>query len=134
MDTTARLWDAKTGKELSSLVHTNKIKLALFSSTGDTIITVYSEGYAVKSVVIVWKRFGQSDCIGERQESAKELLVRKFCPRLSRNLPHNCLADAKGSYVNEEISEKEASQKSSILSFTQAINLDEDSQKECSIQ
>ncbi len=38
-DRTARLWDAKTGKELARLAHENSVKAAAFSPDGAKIVT-----------------------------------------------------------------------------------------------
>ncbi|MBA2307145.1 hypothetical protein H0W26_03375, partial [Candidatus Dependentiae bacterium] len=123
----------KTGQQLKVICHPGPVELVFFSSDEETIITVYVMNSG-ENIGRVWKRFRQSDCIGVRLDTANELFVMKFCPKLCPNLQHKCLADANELYASKENPEEERQQESSILSFTQAINLDDASQKECSIQ
>ncbi|MBA2307119.1 hypothetical protein H0W26_03235, partial [Candidatus Dependentiae bacterium] len=131
-DNKARLWDVTTGDLLKvlysncsplfssegySLLSSKGDCLPIFSSKGDSILTISSDSseddnvWYTHKTVRLWNRSEVSrDCIEKRLQAAEELFVRKFCPRLSSNLKR------------EE----------SSLSFTEAINLDNDSPKECS--
>ncbi|MBA2306651.1 WD40 repeat domain-containing protein [Candidatus Dependentiae bacterium] len=115
-DRTARLWDIKSGLQLKVLEgHINAIYSVAFSSDRTTIFIE-----SIDDTIRIWKRAGrQSDFLKLRQESAKELLMRKFFPDLSGK--------------SERVSPI-TNQEPPVLGFTEAINLDDDSQKECSIQ
>ncbi len=108
-DGTVRLWDVKTGQQLHILEgHTWPISSVAFSPDGTTVLTLGSDGKAC-----LWARLERSnEWCTTREEVAFDLFM-KYYPLLigSRN-----------------------GKKSTVLSFAQAINLDDDSQKECSIQ
>ncbi|MBA2306714.1 hypothetical protein H0W26_01115 [Candidatus Dependentiae bacterium] len=99
------MWDVTTGAQLAVLGNSGKITSVAYSSSGTTILVGLLSSRAHR-----WS-LNDDDCDWRetRQDVAWQLFV-KYYP-IIRN-----------------------SRKSRVLSFTEAINLDDDSQKECSIQ
>ncbi|MBA2307677.1 WD40 repeat domain-containing protein, partial [Candidatus Dependentiae bacterium] len=113
-DTTACLWDSLTGNQLKVLDSSADVILVAFSKDGNSIFTLSSD-----NKMRIWKRSGAkvTSDVATRWSSA-----------------WNCFKEFYYLLLSEENSEELLSPKKAILSFTEAINLDDDSQKECSIQ
>ncbi|MBA2307120.1 WD40 repeat domain-containing protein [Candidatus Dependentiae bacterium] len=135
-DNTARLWDAKTGQQLHILEHKDWVRLVLFSSSHEnSIFTVSAEKTANNTTVTSWSSLGRSlNCIAARRETAKELLVMKFCPKVSSSLNPTSLSDAPQLYASNESSKKDRTEGPSGWGFSEAANLTDAPQQGCSIQ
>ncbi len=105
LDKTTRLWDVTTGQQLDLQEHKEGINSVVFSPDGTTVFTASNKTAHACPLVKVSKK---SATIADFPSSP---------PALKK--------------TTDSVNVKE---QSSVLGFTQAINLDDDSQKECSIQ
>ncbi len=113
-DNTACLWDSLTGKQLKVLDCTANVILVAFSKDGNSIFTLSSD-----NKMRIWKR--------SVAKVTSDVATRMFSA-------WNCFKEFYYLLLYQGNIEGLISPQKAILSFTEAINLDDDSQKECSIQ
>ncbi|MBA2306701.1 WD40 repeat domain-containing protein, partial [Candidatus Dependentiae bacterium] len=126
-DTSARLWNSTTGKELNLLLgHTDSVRSVAWSPDGKIIFTGSSDG-----TVRVWTQVEPIRPHTIKEEDFNELPVE--CNLLIKNNENSDCVLSSENKNEENLTIEDVSTKTEVLGFTEAINLDDDSQKECSI-
>ncbi len=112
---TVHLWDVKTDKQLQLLSgHTHSVAAVLLSPCGNSLITGSTDGK-----IRWWRRLGgSSEWLKTRREVAHELFMTLY-PSFMSSSERDC-------YKGKE--------PAPVLSFTEGVDLEDDSQKECRIQ
>ncbi len=122
-DSTIRLCDISTGEQLHILLgHTECVSCVAFSPDGKSIFTGVDRGIA-----LLWNREDYCLITSIDKEDSSDSESTEL--RIEEDTSTKNSADSKvtGNVI-------EVSKDHKVLGFTQAINLDDDSQKECCLQ
>ncbi len=125
----AVLLSTETGKEVTRLNHDNTLYFVAFSPDGSTIITQDKDRSYENYALHLWK-VKKAQSIHQEETSIK---VSAKQVSIDTNTKISSLSDSKQKNDSKILSQIEP-KSTSTLSFTDGVDLEDDSQKECCIQ